>query len=865
MLRFWLALFIALLLSACGGGGGGGDGGGGGPSPVPPAGSSPAVVFSPAKASVSFAAGTSASVAVTASLTRPADFTNATKVYVYIVDTKGVILPNVQIVQSGATAYTATFFTSPTLAAGSYQGNLTLQLCRDSACASQFPGAPVLLPYEFTVTPAALARASASSNIPLVASAHAGEAAGLQASIMVRAEGRTWTANSTVPWLALSKAAGNGNDSFGVTYNPASLKEGQYAGAVNIVTSDGQTISVPASLTILPASFQIDSAGVRFSAVNGAPIASQTVNFSFTNKASIAWNASSDMPWLTVSPNSGTTPASTTLAINSAAAKLVSGNYAGNLTLSSATGDSKTVPVSLQLLKPTLSLSASSLTLGGIYGRDFSNVSLTMNLNTQSNTWPWTLDTPPLWVKASATTGAVGQAGSTTTFAANLAAAPIGTSTVVVNAGVKVNGDTLTAPLSLTINKDQHKILPSENGVALSSTPSWSRLSRSLTVTDNYAQNTNWTASSDQSWLNVTSGGNTVGSGATLILSANPAVLPNDTVSYATVTLASSDPSVIAPEPVKVALWKGSTTPSATAKIAQSYFNLVADPIRPLAYANGGADSIDVYNVYTGQKIATLSSVGSKLGDMAVSSNGSRLYTLDSANNKVVVFDLGSLSKVTDWPQANLSNATRLLSIRPNGVEIVLLGDGTTYAAVSGKRLSSVNTGYFSASSMAASADGKRVYLQDGGISPSGLASYSFDYSEMYGGTLLAANVGQTSGGSNGRDVAVSGDGSRLYAANGAPYRCSSFRASDLTFLSYLPGGDAYPNSVKVASDGRTYCGIDGAGGPDVWVHRADGSLQSSFSVGGGLLPRELAVSGDGLMAVALSSGTNIVFVPVGP
>ncbi len=97
-------------------------------------------------------AGTSKQLTVTATILRPSDFDGATIVYAYIIDGAGVIQPNANISQTSATQFSATLFTAPTLALGSYNGNFTLKLCRDAACAAQFPGSPSALPYAFTVT-----------------------------------------------------------------------------------------------------------------------------------------------------------------------------------------------------------------------------------------------------------------------------------------------------------------------------------------------------------------------------------------------------------------------------------------------------------------------------------------------------------------------------------------------------------------------------------------------------------------------------------------------------------------------------------------------------------------------------------------
>jgi sugar lactone lactonase YvrE len=305
-------------------------------------------------------------------------------------------------------------------------------------------------------------------------------------------------------------------------------------------------------------------------------------------------------------------------------------------------------------------------------------------------------------------------------------------------------------------------------------------------------------------------------------------------------------------------------------KLAVAYTKLLADPIRPFVYAHAGGATIDVYNVYTGAKVATTPSLGAALGDMAASPNGDSLYDTDTANRNLVKVSLPSLAKAAAWPLSSaVDGNVHVLAIRPNGVEIVLLSNGTALAAADGRSLGKNGP---SGGVLAAPADGKMVYVQDQGYSPASLGGYKTDYSEMGGGTLFVANAAGAawnSAGSNGTDVAASPDGKRVYGASGAPYRCSAYQGSDLSLVGSLPGGDAYPNNVEVGSDGRVYCGISGwYTDADVWVHAADGTLLKSFKFAGyarALRDRQMVVSGDGMIVVGLTDDPLMAIVPVGP
>jgi hypothetical protein len=842
MKKLWAILAFISVLSGCGGGGGGSESGKA-PQPAPTAQS--AVHFSPEKVSATYETGTSTTVSVKATVNNPSDFIGASTVVANIVDEKGVITTNVNIEKTGDGEFTATLHTSPSLAPGRYQGNLLLKLCRDLACASQYPGSPSLLPYELQVLPAGAAKLSATSATPLNATMHYAGAAPSNVNVSVTGKDLNWTARTNASWLKLTGASGSGDGGFVVGFAPANLTEGEHR----------ETITVPD--------------GANFSAINGAPIAPQSFDFTLNNDAPTAWTATSDAAWLTVDPANGTTPATATLRVDPTVGPLGSGTYDGQVTLSAAGIASKSYRVKLALTKPTVAVSTSNITFGEGKGRDFSSRTLTLSLNTKTNSWPWTISGLPNWVIASASSGSVNESGTTITFTPDVDKVPVGTTTVTFNVTAQVNGDSLVVPVTATIHKDQHKILAMETGVAFASTPTWSRLSRIIPVSDNFGKATAWTAASDQPWLSVTTAGATGSGDSSITLNADPASLPNDTVSYATVTITASDPTINAAEKIKVALWKGAATPTAITKVSQDYTKLFSDPIRPFVYVHSGGTSIDVYNIYTGTKTRTISGVGAALGDMTISGNGDQMYILDTASRKMVVVDLQSQTKLTSSELTNaVSTYSTLKAIRPNGVGVIVVGDGTAYAAADGRSLG--NTGISGV--ITASADGKKVFTQNEGISPATVSSYIVDYSEMSGGALMVGTLKTASAinqSSNGADIAVSGDGTRLYAASGAPYRCSRIDPTALSFVGSLPGGDAYPNNVKVGSDGRVYCGISGWYSPaDVWVHLPDGSLQTSFKFAGyakALRQRQLVISGDGLTMAALTDDPLLVFVPVGP
>ena len=843
-------LVSAALLTACGGGGGSGDSGGSTTSPVAPA--FAALTFTPAVASATLEAGKSHTVSVGASVNRPGDFDGA--VYTLIVDNTGVLLPNARFSSLSPTQYTASLQTSASLAPGNYKGTFSVNLCRDQSCSRHYAGSPMQLPYDFTVKDGATSLV-AQASAPLDLTLNVGSNAPAPVSVKVLGIPLSWTATSSAPWLVLKNASGTGIGSFTVEFDTSKAIEGVQSGTIVVKSSDGQQVQLAASLSMISKSFTVSQNGFTFTAVNGAPITPQKITFDLEGGGS--WSSSSNVSWLNVTPENGSLPGQATVSINPAKGALASGPHNGNFVLSSPSGKQRSVSVSLNLTRPVLSLSKNIISLGGTFGRDFTNDTVTMHLNTLDSSWPWKLNALPTWVNASAQNGEVNQNGTSVRLTANLQKAPVGSSTTVVHATAQVNGDTLSNPITLTINRDQQKILPSETGLAMVSVPGWSRLVRTVTVRDNFGADTDWSASSNQNWLRVARNGNQ------LTLTGDPSGLPDDVTSYATVTLSSNAPGVSTPEVVRVALWKGSKAPEARSEIqTHSSTQLLADTIRPLVYVHETGSTLDAYNVYTGQKVASSTALGNRLGAMAMSANGDYLYVYDIAGRSILVLNAQTLAKLTTWTLPNeISPFSNLLSIRPNGEELVITNVGEAFRVANGQRFQVNMKG-----ALAATRDGNRVYSN-----VEGATGYAFDmdFTAIGGGSLHLGAARWFGVGTSGRDIAVSPDGKRYFMAAGADQRCSVGDASTLKVIGDLPGGEGNARNVEVDSFGRVYCGgLNWYGKADVWLHDSNGVELKQFRVtdySSELQPRQMVISPDGMMLIGLSHNFKLIMMRVGP
>jgi hypothetical protein len=94
----------------------------------------------------------------------------------------------------------------------------------------------------------------------------------------------------------------------------------------------------------------------------------------------------------------------------------------------------------------------------------------------------------------------------------------------------------------------------------------------------------------------------------------------------------------------------------------------------------------------------------------------------------------------------------------------------------------------------------------------------------------------------------------------------------DGTTLNQFPtstlGGDAYPNIVEVAADGRLFGGAmfgSFTNNNDVWIYSAEATQLATHQIAGLLLDRQLKVSGDGIRMITLSDAPALTFTTVGP
>ncbi|MFO0707749.1 MAG: fibronectin type III domain-containing protein, partial [Nitrospira sp.] len=126
--------------------------------------------------------------------------------------------------------------------------------------------------------------------------------------------------------------------------------------------------TLPVALTVSTATVQAPIIGLSTSSLafsgtaGGANPANQTVTVSNAGAGTLAWTASDNAAWLTLTPASGTNTGTVTASVNLTG--LAAGTYTGTITVAATGATSKTLPVSLTVASATTTTSSATLTWG---------------------------------------------------------------------------------------------------------------------------------------------------------------------------------------------------------------------------------------------------------------------------------------------------------------------------------------------------------------------------------------------------------------------------------------------------------------------------------------------------------------------
>jgi uncharacterized protein (TIGR03437 family) len=162
------------------------------------------------------------------------------------------------------------------------------------------------------------------------------------------------TTQSGGNWLSASFANGaattNTPADLTVTINPASLQTGTYQGTVTLTPASGSPINIPVSVTVqITSMVSASPTTLSFTyQAGGTPPSAGSIQVT-GNQSGLGFTATattqSGVGWLSVSPASGTTPA--TLSVTATPGTLAAGTYTGTVTVAGANGASGSTAVNV--------------------------------------------------------------------------------------------------------------------------------------------------------------------------------------------------------------------------------------------------------------------------------------------------------------------------------------------------------------------------------------------------------------------------------------------------------------------------------------------------------------------------------------
>jgi len=356
-------------------------------------------------------------------------------------------------------------------------------------------------------------------------------------------------------WLSVTPAAINSSSSITITANPSGLSGGTYSGSVTLnYGSDVTSTVIPVTLTISGGSTSTTaltgpaSMSFNYTPGNAAP-ASQTLSIgtSPASSTSVSAAVTSGNSWLSVTPATGTTPASFTVSVNTTGlttAQTLNGNI--QITASGVNNSPLNIPVTYVISGTALTVPSTPLTFNYTIGGSAPAAQAVSITGTSGLAFTTSTGAASAWLSATPS-GKVPSSISVSINSAGLASLKAGqyTGTVTVTSA-GAGGSPASIPVTLNVTAPTLTATPSQIGFTyqLGSTQP---AAQTISVVD--ASNVNFTATtSGGSWLSVTPG--TGSASGNLSVSVNTTGLTANTY-YGSVTIAATGAT---PQVVNVSL-----------------------------------------------------------------------------------------------------------------------------------------------------------------------------------------------------------------------------------------------------------------------------------------------------------------------
>ncbi len=265
---------------------------------------------------------------------------------------------------------------------------------------------------------------------------------------------------------------------------------------------------VPPAIGASPLSFSFNT-----TQGNSSP-SPQTLTISNTGGGTLAWSATDNAAWLSVSPSTGS--GNGTLALSISPAGLTTGTHSAMVTLNAAGAQPITIPVTVMVaaapVPPSIGVSPTSLSFTAQQGgSDPSPQTLNIS-NTGGGTLSWSASDNAMWVSPSPFSGT---GNGTVTVRAMTGSLTAGT----YMGSVTISGDGVTSrviPVTFSISAPpppppQPTISMSPSSLTFTATAGGSSPgSKSIVVSNGGTGTLTWTVADNANWLTATQSGNTI-------------------------------------------------------------------------------------------------------------------------------------------------------------------------------------------------------------------------------------------------------------------------------------------------------------------------------------------------------------------
>jgi hypothetical protein len=454
-----------------------------------------------------------------------------------------------------------------------------------------------------------------------------------------------------------------------------------------------------------------------------------------------SWTADASSDWIILDKNSGENEGK--LKVNVVVDNLPSGQSQGSINFKNLlSGETKVLPLMVSLEPPEVSvLTPGPIVFRGAESKDIAPQGIELAANrVDGQLVAFDSSTSPNWLR-----------GGEQFINYNVREMPIDVVTTGLtedfyeghaNFIFKILDEEFSASVPVQLHLDPQRIAPNDPNIAFVSTATHEKIRETVKIESNRDIPFEWSAKveykSGNDWITALPDPSDPNS---LILTVNESIPLDEGIHSATVTIqAVNDRQVeLPPAEIAVGLYVQDVAASPLLHIDPALSSvgggLVADPVRPYIYVSEKSTYVDVYHIYTGDKLTRINGVGSVIGGLAISDDGSRLYVFDYASAQITLLDISSISSSPSFLpfQAQFESCTDCYNpysritfkfVNSYGRELLFGDQHHVVDANTGQIYGYDRNLYMSGARVVPSGDGKSLYSTPINVSPSYVHRY---------------------------------------------------------------------------------------------------------------------------------------------